>query len=243
VAVINADDAFAPYFTERAAGRRHVRFGLENTADVTARDIVLVDAGSRFTILTPHGDAPVELAMPGRHNVLNALAAASLALGAGVDLATIARGLNAARPVAGRLVTHRLPSGATLIDDSYNANPASLAAAIDTLAAQPGASWLVLGDMRELGPDGASLHAQAGQRAKAAGIARLYTLGALSASAAEAFGAGALHFDSHDALADALRAELAADIRVLVKGSRGSAMDRIVTALLPPEGAKDPHAA
>ncbi|TCZ84574.1 UDP-N-acetylmuramoyl-tripeptide--D-alanyl-D-alanine ligase [Lysobacter sp. N42] len=243
VAVINADDAFAPFFAERAAGRRQIRFGLENTADLTARDIVLVEDGSRFVLVTPQGEAPVALAMPGRHNVRNALAAASLALGAGVDLATIARGLNAARPVAGRLVTHRLANGVTLIDDSYNANPASLAAAIDTLAAQPGASWLVLGDMRELGPEGASLHAQAGERAKAAGIARLYTLGPLSAAAAQAFGPDARHFDTHEALAQALRADLTSNIRVLVKGSRGSAMDRIVTALLPAEAAKDPHAA
>lgn len=243
VAVINADDAFAPYFAERAAGRRQIRFGLDTTADVTARDIVLVDDGSRFALVTPHGEADIALAMPGRHNVRNALAAASLAIGAGVDLATIARGLNAARPVAGRLVTHRLANGATLIDDSYNANPASLAAAIDTLAAMPGASWIVLGDMRELGPEAASLHAQAGARARAAGIARLYTLGPLSAAAAEAFGAEARHFDTHEALVDALRADLGEDVRVLVKGSRGSAMDRIVTALLPVEGTKDPHAA
>jgi UDP-N-acetylmuramoyl-tripeptide--D-alanyl-D-alanine ligase len=242
VAVINADDAFAPYFADRAAGRRQIRFGLEATADVTARDVVPVDAGSRFTLVTPEGEAAIELAMPGRHNVANALAAASLALGAGVPLATIAQGLRIARPVSGRLATHRLPGGATLIDDSYNANPASLAAAIDTLAGMPGASWLVLGDMRELGPEGASLHAQAGTRARQAGIARLFALGPLSAAAAEAFGAGARHFDSHAALADALRAELTSDIRVLVKGSRGSAMDRIVTALLADAG-KDPHAA
>jgi UDP-N-acetylmuramoyl-tripeptide--D-alanyl-D-alanine ligase len=164
--------------------------------------------------------------------VRNALAAASLAIGAGVPLSTIARGLSAARPVAGRLITHRLSSGATLIDDSYNANPGSLAAAIDTLAAMPGASWLVLGDMRELGDDAIALHAQAGTRAREAGIARLYTLGPLSAAAAEAFGANARHFDTHESLADALRADLSADVRVLVKGSRGSAMDRIVAALL-----------
>ena len=133
---------------------------------------------------------------------------------------------------AGRLITHRLSSGATLIDDSYNANPGSLAAAIDTLAAMPGASWLVLGDMRELGDDAVALHAQAGTRAREAGIARLYTLGPLSAAAAEAFGANARHFDTHESLADALRADLSADVRVLVKGSRGSAMDRIVAALL-----------
>ncbi|AXK70964.1 UDP-N-acetylmuramoyl-tripeptide--D-alanyl-D-alanine ligase [Lysobacter sp. TY2-98] len=232
VAVINADDSFAPFFAERAAGRRHIRFGLETSADVTARDIALSENGSSFTIVTPQGEASVELAMPGRHNVRNALAAASLAIGAGVPLSTIASGLSAARPVAGRLVTHRLRSGATLIDDSYNANPGSLAAAIDTLAAMPGASWLVLGDMRELGDDAVALHAQAGTRAREAGIARLYALGPLSAAAAEAFGANARHFATHESLAEALRADLSADVRVLVKGSRGSAMDRIVAALL-----------
>ena len=232
VAVINADDAFAPYFAERAAGRRHIRFGLEASADVTARDVRATDDGSSFVLVAPEGEADVQLAMPGRHNVRNALAAASLAIGAGVPLSTIARGLSAARPVAGRLITHRLSSGATLIDDSYNANPGSLAAAIDTLAAMPGASWLVLGDMRELGDDAVALHAQAGTRAREAGIARLYTLGPLSAAAAEAFGANARHFDTHESLADALRADLSADVRVLVKGSRGSAMDRIVAALL-----------
>ncbi|GAB1594516.1 UDP-N-acetylmuramoyl-tripeptide--D-alanyl-D-alanine ligase [Lysobacter claricitrinus] len=232
VAVINADDSFAPFFAERAAGRRHIRFGLETSADVTARDIVLTEAGSSFTLVTPDGEAAVELAMPGRHNVRNALAAASLAIGAGVGLATIASGLSAARPVAGRLVTHRLRSGATLIDDSYNANPGSLAAAIDTLASTPGEAWLVLGDMRELGDDAVALHAQAGTRAREAGIARLYTLGPLSAAAADAFGASARHFETHESLAESLRADLSADVRVLVKGSRGSAMDRIVAALL-----------
>lgn len=232
VAVINADDSFAPYFAERAPGRRQIRFGLETSADVTARDISPTEVGSVFTLVTPEGEALVELAMPGRHNVRNALAAASLAIGAGVPLATIARGLAAARPVAGRLVTHRLPNGATLIDDSYNANPGSVAAAIDTLAALPGASWLVLGDMRELGDDAMALHAQVGTRAREAGLARLYTLGALSAAAAETFGANARHFESHEALADALHSDLAPDVRVLVKGSRGSAMDRIVAAIL-----------
>jgi UDP-N-acetylmuramoyl-tripeptide--D-alanyl-D-alanine ligase len=232
VAVINADDAFAPYFAERAHGRRLVRFGLDATADVSARDLVADETGTRFVLATPDGDAPVTLALPGRHNVLNALAAASLALGAGASLQAITDGLAAARPVAGRLVTHRLANGATLIDDSYNANPGSLNAAIDTLAAAPGDGWLVLGDMRELGVDAEALHAEAGRRAKAAGIARLFTLGPLSAAAAESFGAGAAHFTTHAELAEAVRAALTANERVLVKGSRGSAMDRVVNALL-----------
>ncbi|TBR14498.1 MAG: UDP-N-acetylmuramoyl-tripeptide--D-alanyl-D-alanine ligase [Lysobacter sp.] len=244
VAVINADDAFAPYFADRAAGRRLIRFGLESSADVTARDIRLGEGGSDFLLVTPEGEAAVRLAMTGRHNVRNALAAASLALGAGTALATIVDGLHAAQPVAGRLVTHRMSTGATLIDDSYNANPGSLAAAIDTLAAMPGESWLVLGDMRELGDDAAALHAQAGVRAREAGIVRLYGLGPLSAEAVRAFGAHARHFDTHAALADSLRADLTSGVRVLVKGSRGSAMDRIVAALLPADGHEgSPHAA
>lgn len=242
-AVINADDAFAPYFAERAHGRRLLRFGLDHSADLTARDLVATESGSRFVMVTPAGEATVELAMPGRHNVRNALAAAGLALGLGVPLATIVDGLQAARPVAGRLVTHRLAGGAHLIDDSYNANPGSLAAGIDTLAdtcrATREAAWLVLGDMRELGADAEALHAEAGRRARGAGVVRLFTLGPLSAHAAAAYGEGARHFDDHAALAEALHAELAeagGGVRVLVKGSRGSAMDRIVTALLAAEG-------
>ncbi len=236
-AAINADDAFAPYFAERAHGHRLIRFGLDADADVTARDIALDAEGSRFILVTPEGEAPVTLAMPGRHNVLNALAATALAMGAGVSLATIAAGLNAAQPVAGRLNLHRLPGGATLIDDSYNANPGSLKAAIDTLAAAGGDAWLVLGDMRELGDDAAALHAEVGRRAKASGIARLYALGALSAAAADAFGDGARVFDTHAALVAALREDIdgreaPGALRVLVKGSRGSAMDRIVKDML-----------
>ena len=239
VAVINADDAFAPYFAERAHGRRLIHFGLDHSADVTARDVELADTGSRFTLVTPVGETAVEIAMPGRHNVRNALAAAAVALGAGVPLAVIAQGLAAAKPVAGRLVTHRLATGARLIDDSYNANPGSLAAAIDTLAdasrAAGDSAWMVLGDMRELGEDAAAMHAEVGRRAKSAGIARLFALGPLSAHTAQAFGEGATHFDTHEALAAALREGIAsagAQLRVLVKGSRGSAMDKIVTALM-----------
>lgn len=241
-AVINADDAFAEYFAERVADRRILRFGLEASADVGARDIRTDAAGSRFVLVTPQGEVPVELHLPGRHNVLNALAAASLALACDVSLATIAEGLAAAQPVAGRQIAHTLGNGAVLIDDSYNANPGSLAAAIDALATAGGEAWLVLGDMRELGADAEALHADAGRRARTAGIRRLYTLGPLSQHAAQVFGDGARHFDTHKTLAEALRADLHAGVRCLVKGSRGSAMDKIVTALLA-EGEGKPHAA
>ena len=174
--------------------------------------------------------------------MLNALAAASIALGAGIEPEAIVEGLAKARSVAGRLVTHRLHSGAVLIDDSYNANPGSLNAAIDTLASSGDDAWLVLGDMRELGADAEVLHAEAGRRAKSAGIARLYALGPLSRHAVDAFGADGHHFESHAALAQALEGQLRDGVRVLVKGSRGSAMDKIVSALLRDEG-NAPHAA
>ena len=242
VAVINADDAFAPYFAERAHGHRIVRFGLDATADITARDITPQPEGSRFVLVTPQGEAHISLALPGRHNVRNAMAAAALALNVGASLQAVAEGLSAAPPVPGRLITHRLGNGAVLIDDSYNANPGSLAAAIDTLASGGGEAWLVLGDMRELGGAAEAMHAEAGRRAKSAGIRRLFTLGELSAVATQAFGEGAAHYASHAALAEELNNGLREGVRVLVKGSRGSAMDKIVAALVGTQQG-DTHAA
>ena len=249
VAVVNADDAFGSWFEQQViragdSGRRVLRFGLEASAEVTASDIVATGQGSRFVLVTPQGQVEVSLALPGRHNVRNALAAAAIALACEVPLERIAAGLADAQPVPGRQVAHVLPGGALLIDDSYNANPGSVAAAIDALAASGDEAWLVLGDMRELGPGAEALHADAGARARDARLARLYALGTLSAAAARAFGDGGRHFDTHEALAAALNADLRArmqvsvagsaghGLRVLVKGSRGSAMDRIVTALL-----------
>ncbi len=248
-AVLNADDAFEPYFAERAHGRRLLRFGFDARADVRARDVVLREDGSDFVLVAREGEIAVSLPLAGRHNVANALAAAALALACGAGLDAIAAGLASVQPVAGRLVRHRLASGAWLVDDSYNANPGSLAAAIDILAAAPGEGWLVLGDMRELGADAVALHEAAGRRARDAGVARLYAHGALSAVAAEAFGSGGEVFASHAELAGALAAALAASDgsaatqaapTILVKGSRGSAMDRVVAALLTKD---DTHAA
>ncbi len=247
VAVINADDAFAPYFDNRASGRRIIRYGIDASADVTAKDVRVGPEGSSFVLATPQGEAKVALKLSGRHNVRNALAAAALALGADVSLAAIAAGLNAAQPVDGRLITHRLDNGAVLIDDSYNANPGSTAAAIDTLAEMGGENWLVLGAMREIGHEEIAMHADIGRRAKAAGLRRLFALGELPTAAAQAFGDGAQVFDSHDALARALSEQLREGVRVLVKGSHSSAMDKIVTALLsahkPAQGKGTTHAA
>jgi UDP-N-acetylmuramoyl-tripeptide--D-alanyl-D-alanine ligase len=244
VAVINADDAFAPWFEQHFIGTPPrcgvLRFGLDHSADVSASAIRFDAAGSHFLLHTPAGEAEVALPLPGRHNIGNALAATALALAAGIPLQHIVAALAVTEPVPGRQIAHRLPNGAVLVDDSYNANPGSLAAAIDALASSGQDAWLVLGDMRELGPDAVALHAQAGQRARQGGIKRLYTLGPLSAAASAAFGDGGRHFQTHDALARALQDDLHAGVRCLVKGSRGSAMDKIVKALLA-QGEEAPH--
>jgi UDP-N-acetylmuramoyl-tripeptide--D-alanyl-D-alanine ligase len=242
VAVINADDTFAPFFAQIVGHRRSFRFGIDNDADVRATKIRLGADGSQFTLNTPAGDAEIALPLPGRHSVMNALAATAMALGAGAPFAAIVDGLRNAEPVKGRQIAHVLSSGAVLIDDSYNANPGSVAAAISTLA-QHANAWLVLGDMAELGEGAAALHADVGAQARRAGLARLFTFGPLSAEASRAFGAGARHFDSQQALIDELRGELAAGVRCLVKGSRSSAMDKVVTALLKQEPQGTGHAA
>ncbi|MEW9625606.1 UDP-N-acetylmuramoyl-tripeptide--D-alanyl-D-alanine ligase [Rhodanobacter geophilus] len=242
VAVINADDAFAGFFAGLAGARRVLRFGLEHKADVGA-DIVEQRAdGSLFVLSTPAGDAEVELALPGRHNVANALAAATIALALDVPLDTIAAGLQQARAVAGRLRRIALPGGGTLIDDSYNANPSSMAAAIATLALAAGERWLVLGDMAELGADARALHAGVGTKARERGIERLFAVGPLGAAAVEAFGAGGEHFDDKASLIAALKASLNGGVTCLVKGSHSAGMEQVVKALegaVKKEGASD----
>ena len=243
IAVINADDAYAGFFTGLAGHRRVIRFGLDAHADVTARHDRRA-ATNLFTLVTPQGEIEVSLPLLGQHNVLNAVAAASLALAVDVPLATIKEGLEAAAAVGGRGAQRKHASGALIIDDTYNANPASFAAAIDTLASFVGTRILVVGDMRELGADAESLHAEVGALAASKGIDRLYAVGQLSRATANAFGGEARHFADQAALITALRGELESSMTVLIKGSRGSAMDRVVGGLFAAEAsAGDRHAA
>lgn len=240
IGVVNADDPFAPRFRARLGARRRIEFALEAPAEVAASDLRLDGAGSRFSLRLPGaGPAVVHLPLPGRHNVANALAAAAVGHALGVDAAVIVAGLESARAVGGRLEPIAV-AGAVLYDDSYNANPASVKAGIDTLVLEPGRHWLVLGDMRELGPRERELHAEIGAYARARGIERLLVTGRLAAAAAEAFGAGAsVHPDRAD-LAAALAADLGPGLRVLVKGSRGSAMDDVVARVLAAHGIRPP---
>ena len=231
VAIINADDAFAAYFRGLAGSRRSLDFSVGSKANVTARLDAQPHSG-RFVLVTADAEFAVQLPLRGRHNVANALAAAAVAIALDVPLATIKAGLEAAPAVAGRSIRHARGNGALLIDDTYNANPASFAAAIAMLAAERGDSVLVMGDMRELGSDGERLHAEVGALAKHSGIHRLHAVGELSRAAVDAFGAGARHYPDQAALIRALEEELRATPTILIKGSRGSAMDRVVAALL-----------
>ena len=243
IAVINVDDAYASFFAKLAGKRRVIRFGITADADVRARRDERA-AANQFTLIAPAGEIDISLPLLGRHNVHNALAAASLAIAVGVPLATIKQGLEAATPVAGRSAQRKHSSGALIIDDTYNANPASFAVAIDTLAAFAGTRILVVGDMRELGVDAESLHAGIGALAASKGIDQLFAVGDLSRATASAFGSQARHFANQTLLIEALRGELAATTAVLIKGSRGSAMDRVVGGLFAAEAnAGDRHAA
>ena len=231
IAIINADDAFASFFGGLAGARRQLRFGLDQPADVGADIIEQRVDGSRFVLSTPRGDAEVALPLPGRHNIANALAATAVALALEVPLETIVAGLEQVPGVAGRLRREVMGGGWTLIDDSYNANPSSMAAAIDTLLLAGGERWLVLGDMAELGADARALHAGIGARARERGVDRLFAVGPLGVATVEAFGAGGEHFDDKAALIAALKSRVHAGVTCLVKGSRSAGMEQVVAAL------------
>ena len=227
-AVVNADDPFADYWRGLNAGRRVLSFGMAaEDADYRGR----LDGGA-LDVTAPDGEQRIGLPLPGRHNAMNALAACAAvgALGVGIDAAAAA--LVGMTPVAGRLMPRAGIRGAHILDDTYNANPASTAAAIEVLAAEPGERWLALGDMGELGPSGPQLHRETGECARAAGLERLYTTGVLAAEAAKGFGPEARHFESRDALVETLERDLHEGVTLLVKGSRASRMERVVDALL-----------
>jgi UDP-N-acetylmuramoyl-tripeptide--D-alanyl-D-alanine ligase len=225
VAVLNADDAMADVFRRRTGGRRRVEFGLKG-GDVTGRH-TLKALESEIIVSLPSGEVRALLAIPGLHNVRNALAAAACAHAAGIPPEAIGAGLSAFRPYASRLQMKQTADGATLIDDSYNANPDSVRAAIDVLAACPGPTALILGDMGEVGAQGPAFHAEVGRYAKEKGIGMLLGLGSATADAVKAFGSHAEHFENVEKLA----AKKIEAKTILVKGSRFMRMERVVAAL------------
>ena len=227
IAVINADDPHAPLWRKLAGDRRVVDFGLDGGAEVSAR-YHLDFFGCKMTLILPGGVEEIELQVPGEHNVRNALAAAAVAVAMGINTKAIASGLGEFRGVNGRMQKKCGLHGATLIDDSYNANPESVRAALDVLAKAPGKKILVLGDMGELGDSARGFHERIGEEARLAGIDRLFTLGQLSAYAAAQFGPGARHFKKIEELLAEVESLLAADVTLLIKGSRFMQMERVV---------------
>ena len=239
VAILNADDEYFALWAEMAGDIEVMSFGIDALADVRATDIVSDGGGSSFELHLPDTRLDVQLSIPGRHNVRNACAAAAIATTLGITPAQIQAAFESVKPVAGRLQPKRGLSGSTLFDDSYNANPPSVAAAAVFLAGLDGQSWLVLGDMGELGDSAAILHSEVGATAKAAGIDRLFATGELSRNTTEAFGTHASWFESVDSLIDALRVSVTADVNLLVKGSRFMRMERVVQALGSPDASSE----
>ena len=239
VAIVNNEDVQAPLWRQLAGARRIVSFGAGG--DFQADAIEAHADGAAFVLRAEGVATQVRIPQRGQHNVRNALAAAAAARAAGVSFADIAAGLATAAQVGGRLDFRAGREGVRLIDDSYNANPASLAAAIDVLAHEPAPRWLVFGDMRELGPDAPRYHREVGERARAAGIERLFTLGELARHAEAGFGGEAVHGADRDALIALLREAIAASgatpPTILIKGSRAMALDQVANALAAGEAA------
>ncbi|MDI6747944.1 MAG: UDP-N-acetylmuramoyl-tripeptide--D-alanyl-D-alanine ligase [Rhodocyclaceae bacterium] len=227
IAVINADDPHADMWREINLGRRISTFGFTAAADIrgTWRP---QGFGSALTLETPRGKATLDLPLPGMHNAYNALAAAATCIAAGVPLAPVVRGLTGYGGTQGRLQQKAGYNGARVIDDSYNANPDSMRAAIDVLATLPGRRILVMGDMGEVGETAGQMHDEIGGYAKSQGIDQLLALGEKSVAAVHNFDGGGRHFTSVDALVTALQPLMDKDTTVLVKGSRFMRMERVV---------------
>lgn len=226
-AVINEDDPYASLWRSLAGTSQLLEFGLCTDAEVSGRWQPHGN-GLNLDVQSPLGHFAVELQVPGEHNARNALAAIAAAIALNVPQSSIVAGLSGFGGVAGRLQRKAGRNGAMLIDDTYNANPASMRAAIGVLAQQPGRRIFVLGDMGELGENAATFHDELGVEARRAGIDSLYALGRFSRGAVDAFGAGAVHFERIEDLYAALDRQLAADVTVLVKGSRFMKMERVV---------------
>lgn len=236
-AIINLDNEWTASWNEDLASRFHVlTYSMCRAADISASRIVQSADGVSFDLHIANTVLPINLSFLGEHNVGNALAAAACCMALGVSPEDIASGLRLAKPYKGRLQSKRGMNDCLVIDDSYNANPASMRMAIDALMAREGKKILVLGDMGELGADASELHAGVGAYAKAAGVETLLATGVLCRAATERFGEGALWFESRELLASHCLSQAASDSVFLVKGSRSAGMEQVADALVNARG-------
>jgi len=230
VAIINADDTYAGLWVEMAEGRPIVSFGLEYEADVRCEYKLHGDC-SDIHLITNQGKIDMRLSILGKHNVLNAMAASAASIAAGATLEDVRAGLEKLRAVSGRLETKQGINGARVIDDTYNANPASVSAGLEVLKNTGGETILVLGDMGELGDAGPMIHRRVGELAKRVGVSRLFVIGNLAQHAAAGYGASARHYQDADSLVEDLIDCLHSDATVLVKGSRLMKMETVVSGI------------
>lgn len=234
VAIINADDKFANILQKECAAFRVVCFGLSDTADFSATAIQMDAEGkASFLLRAPNGKKiMIHLRLPGQHHVMNALAAVAAASQVGIELSSIKSGLEKTQPVPGRVIVSKTKRGATLIDDSYNANPSSVDVALKLLAHYSGQRIFVMGDMGELGQNALAYHRQIGELAKELNIDDVYTCGDLSKETAKAFGAGGKHYSHHQELILALKPRLQDNVTILIKGSRSAQMEKVAAGLM-----------
>ncbi len=244
IAVINADDVFADYWHSLNQTRKVITFGLNSKADVMATYKVFA-THTQIELKTPEGISTFNINVLGKHNVNNALAASAVAVALGIPNHAIAQGLSEFNGVQGRLHLYAGYQQAVVIDDTYNANPDSMKAAIDVLLAQQNAMVkklvFVMGDMAELGAEAAQMHIEVGQYAKEKAVTNLFSIGQLSQLASEAFDEGGKHFDALDDLIMAVKAEMQMGTCVLVKGSRSMKMERVVNAIVNSENLEGVH--
>jgi UDP-N-acetylmuramoyl-tripeptide--D-alanyl-D-alanine ligase len=225
-AVMNATEPWLGLWQGVCGSAKVFYFGGEGASHIVAQ---VTDKS--IVVKTPVGEFSLYLPLPGEHNLSNALAATAVCLALDVPLAEIKAGLEAVKPVPGRLSLVNSNSGWTVIDDTYNANPASLYAALQVLSKQGGEPWLVLGDMKELGADSRKMHAELGDAARSLGVKRLFALGEASSATVDAFGEMAVHYSSREGLIEALRSQLKPGVACLVKGSRSMGMEHVVNAI------------
>lgn len=228
-AIINADDAYAGFWREKTKHCRRVEFGLQAHTDVQG---AWNRQANTLHVKTLTSEATVQLPLPGEHNARNALAAIATTMAVGASLDEICQGLEAMQPVAGRLVPYAGVNGVHILDDTYNANPASIEAGLNVLCGMPGEAWLILGDMAELGPGTEQLHAQVGVLAKKLGVARLFAIGKASVAAVDEFGDGATFYNEMPSLIEAVVTASIAGVNILVKGSRTMHMEQVVAELV-----------
>ena len=232
IAIINADDEFAGYWSDLCKNNEQYRFALESTDVDVKGEWQPTLTGGLLKIKTDQGQCEVKLSVLGRHNAMNALAATAVSLAAGATLSDVQSALTEFKAVKGRLNIHKTDSGAYIIDDTYNANPASLEAGLKVLVDMPGEHWLVLGDMAELGENAERLHFDVGVKARESGVNSLYVTGDNSIASVKAFGEHAMHFKTHDELIQFLKNNLHDNLNILIKGSRYMKMEQVVESLI-----------